>query len=87
MKDADQSPIDKAMLHPGLYVYDLVYNPAETALMQLAQAAGLPVRGGLGMLVEQAIRSFELWTGQRVAPSILYQGISDFSLVNFRSKP
>ena len=68
-------------------LYDLVYNPAETALMQLAQAAGLPVRGGLGMLVEQAIRSFELWTGQRVAPSILYQGISDFSLVNFRSKP
>lgn len=44
-------------------VYDLVYNPPETRLLQWARQAGLPARGGLGMLVEQAALAFERWTG------------------------
>lgn len=44
-------------------LYDVVYNPAETKLIRLAQSAGLPCRNGLGMLVEQAALSFECWTG------------------------
>lgn len=49
-------------LPPGVAVYDLVYNPPETVLVKRARAAGLPAFTGLGMLVEQANRSFELWT-------------------------
>ena len=45
-------------------VYDLVYNPRETRLVRLARSAGLRASTGLGMLVEQARRSFECWTGQ-----------------------
>ena len=48
-------------------VYDLVYNPAETALVRAARAAGLQAYTGLGMLVEQAALAFERWTGQ-IAP-------------------
>jgi len=44
-------------------VYDLVYNPAETALAHSARQAGRPVLTGLGMLVEQAALAFETWTG------------------------
>jgi shikimate dehydrogenase len=44
-------------------VYDLVYNPRETKLVKDARAAGLPATTGLGMLIEQAILSFEIWTG------------------------
>lgn len=44
-------------------VYDLVYNPGETALMHQARRAGLAVFSGLGMLVEQAALAFEIWTG------------------------
>jgi len=44
-------------------LYDLVYNPTETALMNAAREAGLRVSNGLGMLVEQAALSFEIWTG------------------------
>ncbi|MGH2538147.1 MAG: shikimate dehydrogenase family protein [Candidatus Promineifilaceae bacterium] len=48
---------------PRAFVYDLVYAPAETALMRRARAAGCQVANGLGMLAEQAALSFALWTG------------------------
>ncbi len=48
-------------------VYDLVYNPGLTRLMQEARQAGLPAANGLGMLLEQAALAFERWTG-RPAP-------------------
>lgn len=47
-----------------IYVYDLVYNPPETRFMEQAKQAGGLVRSGKGMLVEQALLSFELWTGK-----------------------
>ena len=49
------------------WVYDLVYNPAETRLMARARAAGAPATGGQGMLLYQGARALELWTG-RTAP-------------------
>ncbi len=48
----------------GARVYDMIYNPLETRLLQAARQAGLPVANGLGMLVEQAALAFERWTGQ-----------------------
>jgi shikimate dehydrogenase len=48
-------------------VYDLVYNPGETALVRAAREAGLAAATGLGMLIEQAALSIERWTGQ-IAP-------------------
>jgi shikimate dehydrogenase len=48
---------------PNAAIYDLVYNPRETELVRDARAAGLPATTGLGMLVEQAALSFEIWTG------------------------
>ena len=48
-------------------LYDLIYTPAETQLMKDAAQAGLPTRNGLGMLVGQALLSFEIWTGKKVS--------------------
>lgn len=48
---------------PGAAVYDLVYNPRETKLVRDARAAGLSATTGLGMLIEQAVLSFQIWTG------------------------
>jgi shikimate dehydrogenase len=46
-------------------VADLVYVPLETPLLVAARARGLRVADGLGMLLYQAVRGFELWFGQR----------------------
>lgn len=45
-------------------VYDLIYNPEETRLIREAKAAGCKTLGGLEMLIGQAVRQFEIWTGQ-----------------------
>ena len=62
----DATPIPAESLTKGL-VYDLVYNPAATRLLREAQAAGCRTIGGLEMLVGQARKQFEWWTG--VCPS------------------
>jgi shikimate 5-dehydrogenase len=57
----------------GRIVYELVYAPADTELLQAARAAGVQTIGGLEMLIAQAERQFELWTGQR-PPAVFGRG-------------
>jgi shikimate dehydrogenase len=57
--------IDVALLPPHAVVTDLVYVPLETPLLAAARGRGLRVADGLGMLLHQAVRGFELWFGQR----------------------
>jgi shikimate dehydrogenase len=47
----------------GAVLYDLVYKPTQTLLMSQANAVGLRVIGGIGMLAEQGAAAFERWTG------------------------
>lgn len=49
----------------GAFVYDLVYNPRQTRLMDQALAAGMRAANGLGMLVRQAAEAFEIMTAHR----------------------
>jgi 3-dehydroquinate dehydratase/shikimate dehydrogenase len=49
---------------PGDVVFDLVYNPLETELIRRARAQGRQVVPGVKMFIEQAVRQFEIWTGQ-----------------------
>jgi shikimate dehydrogenase len=50
---------------PSLVVSDIVYSPLETALLRLARDRGLRTADGLGMLLHQAVRGFQLWFGVR----------------------
>jgi shikimate dehydrogenase len=49
---------------PRLLAYDLVYNPPKTPFLERAEENGHASAGGLGMLVLQAARSVEIWTGR-----------------------
>ena len=46
------------------YVFDMVYDPAETLLLKLAKESGCEVIAGSEMFVHQAARQFEIWTGK-----------------------
>jgi shikimate dehydrogenase len=59
----DPSPVDLADF-PGISaVYDMIYNPSLTPLLQQASSLGLPSANGLGMLVNQGAKALEIWTG------------------------
>ncbi|MCQ9208502.1 MAG: shikimate dehydrogenase, partial [Omnitrophica bacterium] len=58
----DSAPVDPAQLYPKLLVYDLIYNPAQTLLLQEAKRKGcLGVFNGLGMLLYQGVLAFKIW--------------------------
>jgi shikimate dehydrogenase len=57
--------IEVGLLPQHAVVADLVYLPLQTPLLAAAQARGLKTADGLGMLLHQAVRGFELWFGQR----------------------
>ena len=50
----------------NLVVCDIVYTPHDTKLLKWAQSYDLKVVRGIGMLINQAISSFEIWTGLKV---------------------
>jgi shikimate dehydrogenase len=57
--------VDVGRLPDDAVVADLVYVPLETKLLAAAKARGLKTADGLGMLLHQAVRGFELWFGRR----------------------
>jgi shikimate dehydrogenase len=57
--------VDIGLLPPHAVVADLVYVPLQTELLAAARHRGLKTADGLGMLLHQAVRGFELWFGQR----------------------
>ena len=61
------SPVDLTRFPRCEAVLDVVYNPARTALLLQAEALGIPHAGGLLMLVAQAKRASELFTGSAIA--------------------
>ena len=75
---AGESPWPEGVPLPDMaFVYDLVYNPPETALMRAAKEAGLRCANGLGMLVEQAWLAFRIWTGLEVEREAMERGIKE----------
>jgi len=60
-------------------VFELVYNPLDTPLLQQARLRGIPVIQGVEMFVQQGARQFELWTG-KPAPAAEMQRVVLFAL-------
>ncbi len=56
---------------PADLVFDMVYNPLETALLRRASEQGLQTISGLEMFLEQAARQFEIWTGASAPRAVM----------------
>ncbi|HEY5605359.1 MAG TPA: shikimate dehydrogenase [Thermoplasmata archaeon] len=55
-------PVPESVIRKAAFVYDLVYNPPSTLLLQVAARLGKPATSGIEMLLHQAAKAFELWT-------------------------
>jgi shikimate dehydrogenase len=58
-----QLPLDMKELREGTISADVVFNPADTLFLRQARSAGCTTLDGLGMLVNQGVIGFRLWTG------------------------
>ncbi len=74
-----QSPIRLSDFKRCAGVLDLIYNPAKTELLLQAEALGIPSMNGLYMLVAQAVKAFELFTGDPAEEGILERITNDLS--------
>lgn len=63
MGNTKESPLNAEEIK-AKYVFDMVYDPAETRLLKLAKERGREVIAGSEMFVHQAARQFEIWTGK-----------------------
>jgi shikimate dehydrogenase len=63
LRDTDPLPIDLASLPRPAAVFDMIYNPPETALLRRAAELGIPRANGLSMLVHQGAKALEIWSG------------------------
>jgi shikimate dehydrogenase len=62
MKKDDTTLIEGDLLHADMLVYDLIYNPSETALLKAAKQRGAKIANGLGMLFYQGVLAFQHWS-------------------------
>jgi shikimate dehydrogenase len=68
MKKGDPSLLPAEAFRSGQRAFDLIYMYPETAFLTAAREAGASIANGLGMLLHQGARAFEIWTG--VEPSV-----------------
>jgi shikimate dehydrogenase len=82
MKGQPPLAIDVARLPASAVVADLVYVPLVTPLLAAARARGLATADGLGMLLHQAVRGFELWFGRRPEVTAELRALVEADLTN-----
>ena len=68
-----ESALSREQIPSKAVVYELVYNPPVTPLMQEAAKAGAQVLGGLSMLIYQGVVAFELWTGKPAPVEVMFK--------------
>ena len=62
---------------PHAVVYDLVYHPRRTALLEAAARQGLRTVGGIDLLIRQAVRAFTFFTGETPDTAALYDALRE----------
>jgi shikimate dehydrogenase len=78
LKPTDPLPLDLAALVTRARpagVYDMIYNPPETALLAQARTLGLPTANGLSMLVHQGARSLQIWSEAAVPVPAMHAAV------------
>ena len=77
LRPEDDLPLDERQfsLKQACKVYDMIYRPAGTPLLSAAKLAGCTTANGIGMLVHQGAKAFELWTGLAAPVSVMRDAV------------
>jgi shikimate dehydrogenase len=76
--DGARLPVAAESLRPELIVADVVFNPPQTWLIRTAADRGCRTIDGLGMLVNQAVISFKIWTGREPDANVMRDALEEF---------
>ena len=71
-------PLVTSSLRPELIVADVIFNPPQTRLLRDAAERGCKTLDGLGMLVNQAVIAFKIWTGVDPDPTLMRDALEEF---------
>jgi shikimate dehydrogenase len=75
LKKNDRLPIQRSLINRKHLVCDLVYNPAETALLRTAKQKSAGTLPGIGMLLYQGVIAFEIWTGAKAPVPVMKKAL------------
>ncbi|HLX62801.1 MAG TPA: shikimate dehydrogenase [Planctomycetota bacterium] len=75
--NVDASPLEESQIPPGVLVYDTVYNPQRTKLLELAEKRGCRTLEGVSMFIGQGVRQFERWTGKNAPREAMERAVLD----------
>jgi len=77
MKEGDPSLLPPEAFRAGQRAFDLIYMYPETAFLSTARGAGAKIANGLGMLLHQGARAFEIWTGVKPSVSAMRKALEE----------
>lgn len=77
LKPEDPLPFDQSRFSLGQAsaVYDMIYRPAQTLLLERARTSGCRTANGLSMLLYQGAKALEIWTGEKAPSDIMRQAL------------
>jgi shikimate dehydrogenase len=75
MRPDEPSLLGPEVFRPGQWVFDLIYMYPETAFMKAAKKGGAQASNGLGMLLHQGARAFEIWTGVKPPMDVMRKAL------------
>ena len=73
----EMPPVDLSLLPEGALVYDIIYTPAKTKLLQKAEELGYPTLNGLSMLLLQGKESYRLYTGELPNEEVMLKALKE----------
>lgn len=71
----DMTPVDTAMLHSGMLVADVIYNPRKTKLLEAAESMGCDIVNGQSLLLHQGKMAFNIWTGLEAPGDDMFKAV------------
>ncbi len=82
LNDGDaRVPLNVKTLDPSTIVADVIFNPPQTRLLCDAADRGCPTLDGLGMLVNQAVIGFKIWTDVDPDPNVMREALEEFLML------